>query len=289
MKCLPENYRPISITSVISKLMESFVKDAIMDHLIKHKLLADDQNGFALGSNCITQLLLSLEEWTKLVEEGEAFDVIYTDFSKAFDSVTHKRLLIKLERIGITGDLLRWIRSFLRDRTQCVNVEGVLSGWKDVMSGVPQGSVIGQILFVIFINDMPEEVLKSLCKLFADDCKLYRAVTANDANDLQQNMCNLEAWSAKWQLPFNATKCKVLHSRANNLRHLYMLNNHTLESTKSEKDVGIIIDEDLKYHVHTTSAAKKANQVLGIIKKSYVTRYSLLRYKHNSNFVQNHG
>ena len=213
-----------------------------------------------------------MEEWTKLVEEGEAFDVIYTDFSKAFDSAAHKRLLIKLERIGITGDLLQWIRSFLRDRTQCVNVEGVLSGWKDVMSGVPQGSVIGPILFVIFINGMPEEVLKILYKLFADDCKLYRAVTANGANDLQQDMGNLEAWSAKWQLPFNATKCKVLHCGANNLRHPYMLNNHTLESTKSEKDLGIIIDEDLKYHVHTTSATKKANQVLVIINQSYVTR-----------------
>ena len=188
MKCLPENYRPISITSVISKLMESFVRDAIMDHLIKRKLLANDQHGFVPGRNCITQLLLCLEEWTKLVEEGEAFDVIYTDFSKAFDSVAHKKLLIKQERIGITGDLSWRIRSFLRDRTQCVNVEGVNPGRKDVMSGVPQGSVIGPILFVIFINDMPEEVLKSLRKLFADDCKLYRAVTANGANDLQHDM-----------------------------------------------------------------------------------------------------
>ena len=224
------------------------------------------------GRNCITQLLLCLEEWTKLVEDGEAFDVIYTDFSKAFDSVAHERLLVKLERIGITGDLLLWIRSFLSGRTQCVNVEGALSDWKDVMSGVPQGSVIGPILFVIFINDMPDEVIKSLCKLFADDCKLYRTVTASGGNDLQQDLYKLEAWSAKWQLPFNATKCKVLHFGANNPQHSYMLNKHTLETTKNEKDLGVIIDEDLKYHVHTTSATKKANQVLGIIKKSYVTR-----------------
>ena len=95
--------------------MESFVRDPIMDHLIKYKLLADDQYGFMPGRNCVTQLLLCLEEWTKLIEEGETFDVIYIDFSMAFDSVAHKRLLIKLERIGITGDFLRWIRSFLRD------------------------------------------------------------------------------------------------------------------------------------------------------------------------------
>ena len=102
--------------------------------------------------------------------------MIYTDFSKAFDSVAHARLLVKLENIGITGDILIWIKSFLGGRTQCVNVERVLSDCKDVLSGVPQGSVIGPILFVIFINDMPEKVKRSFCKLFADDCKIYGAV-----------------------------------------------------------------------------------------------------------------
>ena len=211
-----------------------------------------------------------------LLQSWRIFGLIWPPFGKYHRHrrhiYLHERLLVKLERIGITGDLLLWIRSFLSGRTQCVNVEGALSDWKDVMSGVPQGSVIGPILFVIFITDVPDEVIKSLCKLFADDCKLYRTVTASGGNDLQQDLFNLEAWSAKWQLPFNATKCKVLHFGANNPQHSSMLNKHTLETTKNEKDLGVIIDEDLKYHVHTTSATKKANQVLGIIKKSYVTR-----------------
>ena len=115
LRSLPENYRPISITSVISKIMESIVRDAIVAHLMKYKLLTDNQHWFVLRRNCTTQLLLCMEDWTSLIERGETFDVIYTDFAKAFDSVAHERLLLKLERIG---------------RTQCVCVEGGSSKWK---------------------------------------------------------------------------------------------------------------------------------------------------------------
>ena len=182
------------------------------------------------------------------------------------------RLLVKLQNNRIKGDLLQWIRSFLSGRTQCVNVNGILSDWKDVISGVPQGSVIGPILFVIFINDMPDEVKESVCKLFADDCKLYRNVSSSGQNDLQKELLNLENWSTTWQLPFNATKCKVLHFGTHNANYSYRLNNHTLDSTKNEKDLGVIIDNELKYHVHAASVTKKANQVLGIMEESYYTR-----------------
>jgi hypothetical protein len=272
LRRLPENYRPISITSVISKIMESLVRDAIMEHMTKNNLLANAQHGFVPGRNCITQLLLCLEEWTNMLENGDTFDVIYTDFSKAFDSVAHERLLVKLENMGITGDVSKWIKSFLNGRTQCVNVEGFLSDWMNVLSGVPQGSVMGPILFVIFINDMSGEVKRSFCKLFADDCKLYGAVTPRSREDLQHDLRNLEVWSDTWQLPFNASKCKVLHFGNNNPLQNYVLNNQSLESSKNEKDLGVIIDDELKYHVHTSHATKKANQILGLIKKSYSTR-----------------
>ena len=108
-----------------------------------------------------------------LIERGECFDVIYTDFCKAFDSVPHERLVLKLKSIGIDGDILFWITAFLKGRTQCVNMESIKSSWKDVLSGIPQGSLIGPILFVIFINDLPKEVVLNFTKLFADDCKLY--------------------------------------------------------------------------------------------------------------------
>ena len=141
-----------------------------------------------------------MEEWTEMVEKGNAFDVIYTDFSKAFDSVPHERLLAKLRSIGIKGKLLSWIRSFLQDRIQCVSIKGFRSAWRKVLSGIPQGSVIGPILFVIFINDLPEAVKFNLCKLFADDCKLYGLID-DGANKIQMDLHSLEEWSRTWQLP----------------------------------------------------------------------------------------
>ena len=165
--------------------------DAIVEHMLVNKLLADEQHGFVPGRNCITQLLC-LEEWTDMIEKGEALDVIYTDFSKAFDSVPHQRLLAKLERSGIKGDILQWIRSFLKGRCQCVNVDGTRSGWRDVTSGIPQGSVIGPILFVIFINDMPQVVKQNFCKLFADDSKLYGIKRKVGENSVQTDLSNME-------------------------------------------------------------------------------------------------
>ena len=275
IKSSPNNYRPVSITSVISKVMESIVRDAILDHLMKHNILSDPQHGFVPGRDCMTQLLLCLEDWTKMIDDNEDFDVIYTDFAKAFDSVAHQRLLVKLESIGIKGDLLNWIRSFLSGREQCVKVNGVTSGWKKVLSGIPQGSVIGPLLFVIFINDMPNEVKFNLCKLFADDCKLYGRVDSSGENKMQLDVTNLENWSRKWQLPFNATKCKVMHIGRNNPNHQYTLNDHTLETSTCEKDLGVYIDNQLKFHEHTAAATKTANQVLGVIKKAYKTRDNL--------------
>lgn len=119
---------------------------------------------------------------------------------------------------------------------------------------------------------MPDEVNFNLCKLFADDCKLYGVVDKCEANTMQYDLDGLQEWSNRWQLPFNATKCKAMHFGANNPRRHYQMNNHVLETTDQEKDLGVIIDPTLKFHVHTSAATKKANQVLGVIKKTYATR-----------------
>ena len=267
----PENYRPISITSVISNLMESIVRDSIVSHMMSHNLLNDDQHGFVPGRDCTTQLLICMEDWNNMIETGEALDIIYTDFPKAFDSVAHVRLLRKLESIGIKGDLLNWAKSFLL-RTQCVNVDGITSKWKEVVSGIPQGSVLSPLHFVIFINDMPDVVKFNIYKLFADDCKLYGTVNTAAGNQLQIDLPKLEEWSTKWQLPFNATKCKVMHFGYHNPQQTYHLNNHAIKSSHKEKDLVVVIDDTLKFHDHTAKAVKKANQVLGVLKKSYNTR-----------------
>ena len=157
------------------KLFESIIKVFIIEHLARNKLLAEEQEDFFPNRNHITNLLAAIKDWSALIEEGKAFDLIYTDFSKAFDSVPHCRLINKLKTLGITGDVLGWIESFLTNRKQKVVVEGEMLSWTDVKSGIPQGSVLGPILFVVFINDMPNNVL-STCKMFADDAKVYREV-----------------------------------------------------------------------------------------------------------------
>ena len=139
-----------------------------------------------------------------------------------------------------------------------------------MVSGIPQGSVLGPILFVIFINDLPDEVLFNTCKMFADDCKLYGLV--NQGNVMQIDLTNMEKWSELWQLPFNSSKCKVVHFGANNEKREYFLNDYKLETSYSEKDLGVFIDNELKFHVHTAAATKKANRIVGIIKRSYESR-----------------
>ena len=161
---------------------------------------------------------------------------------------------------------MNWIKSFLSGRTQCVNVDEISSKWKEVISRVPQGSVLGPLLFVIFINDMLDEVKFNICKLFADDGKLYVIVNTATENKLLMDLHKLEDWSKKWQLPFNAAKCKVKPFGNHNLQQIYQLNGHALESSHREKDLGVIID-DTKFHDHTAKAAKKSKSGLKYYEK----------------------
>ena len=174
-KTSPGNYRPISLTSVVGKIMESLVRDAIVEHMMKNGLFSDDQHGFVPGRSCMTQLITCIDRWTELLDNGDPLDVIYLDFKKAFDSVPHQRLLQKLEAYGITGKLHQWLSDFLIGRQQRVVIGQDSSEWTTVKSGIPQGSVLGPVLFVIFINDLPNAI-NSAVKIFADDTKIYRPV-----------------------------------------------------------------------------------------------------------------
>ena len=236
--------------------------------MMENHLFADEQHGFVLMRNCVSQLLESMEAWSQIIEEGGCIVIIYTDFSKAFDSVPHTRLLKKIESYGIKGDILKWIGSFLSNRKQRVKVEGSMSRWIPVTSGIPQGSVLGPILFVLFINDMPSGI-KNTCKLFADDAKIF----CNPLKTLlQHDIDKLSQWSEKWQLPFNVKKCKVLHVGHNNPLIPYTMEGRELEQTVFEKDLGVTMDKELKFHKQTSVAVKKANQILGLIKKTMATK-----------------
>ena len=204
------NYRPISLTSIVCKILESIIKEHILSHLINENLITKNQYGFIPGRSTTTQLLHYLNSCIETMVEKNVTDAIYFDFSKAFDTVPHRRLLHKLENYGIKGATLRWISSFLNNHSQVVKVNGTESDLESVVSGIPQGSVLGPILFVIYINDLPECVRSSIY-LFADDTKILKRIqTKQDSLELQEDANALGRWSRDCLLEFNLEKCHVL-------------------------------------------------------------------------------
>jgi len=175
-KALPENYRPVSLTSHVCKMFESIVKDNIVAHIEKYDLLNSSQHGFVKGKSCLTNLLEFITFVSDCIDGHKDVDVIYLEFQKAFDKVPHKRLLSKVKSFGITGKVSNWIEKWLLDRKQRVVLNGSFSEWKSVTSGVPQGSVLGPLLFIMFVDDMNHSVVSNLLK-FADDAKLFRCVS----------------------------------------------------------------------------------------------------------------
>lgn len=204
-----------------------------------------------------------------MLDSGDPVDAIYLDFRKAFDTVPHQRLLNKLKAYGIVGDINDWIRAFLTGRTHRVVVNSSLSSWLEVLSGIPQGSVLGPILFVLFINDLPDMV-RSTAHIFADDTKVYRSVlTEQDCVELQADLTRLVEWSEKWQMEFNADKCKVLHLGHSNRKAVYKMGSVELQSTPVEKDLGVFVDDALKFRDHVSHAVNKASRLLGLIKATF--------------------
>ena len=192
---------------------------------------------------------------------------MYLDFSKAFDKVPYIRLLSKLKSHGIFGDTLTWITEWLNDRRQRVSVNKNLSDWRGVSSGVPQGSVLGPILFLIYINDLDLDLVSKLGK-FADDSKLCKnVVTDSDSETLQHDLDNLHKWSQNWQMQFNIDKCSVIHMGHGNKHCTYKLGSHLLKSSERERDLGVIIDNSGKVSEQCNVAVKSANSILGIIRR----------------------
>ena len=283
-----ENYRPVSLTSQICKIVESVIRDAVVKHLEKNALIKNSQHGFRTGRSCLTNLLSFLDKATECWDHGDGMDVIYTDFSKAFDKVPHQRLLKKLDSHGIGGKVKAWVAAWLSNRQQRVCMRRQGSGWRSVISGVPQGSVLGPILFLIFINDIDCGVLNWILK-FADDTKLFGKVnTSAEAASLQKDVDTLCNWASTWQMEFNVEKCKTMHLGSRNVRHNYSMNGQKLEEVKSERDLGVIITNDLKVSEQCRQACNRANRMLGLIRRTISSRDPVILTRLYKSLVRPH-
>lgn len=266
------NYRPVSLTSVPCKIMESMIKEGMLKHLEVNSVVTNAQHGFMSSRSCLTNLLEALENWTKALDDGYGIDIVYLDFRKAFDSVPHQRLLAKLKGYGITGKVWEWIESFLTTRTMRVGVRNTFSKWFDVTSGVPQGSVLGPLLFLLFVNDLPQWITTNI-RMFADDTKLWHKISSSlDSQQLQKDLDNLENWSSIWQLKFNPTKCKVMHVGHNEDTRYYITNGsyrEELESVEEETDLGVHFTRDLKVRKQCLKSARKARKIIGLVRRHF--------------------
>jgi len=272
---LPSNYRPISLTCTMCKVMESVIKDQLISYFLIKGLISKQQHAFIKQHSTVTNLLECTHDWGVAVHGGGAVDAIYIDFSRAFDSVVHSKLIFKLSNYGVSGNLLLWIIAFLTNRFQCVVIEHCFSNWSPVISGVPQGSVLGPILFIIFIDDINNIFSNSSVshKLFADDAKLYSTInTECDAASLQNALDRLQQWSFDWQLSINISKCHILHLGKNNTKHQYFLNGCPIGAAQVVTDLGVDIDPLLKFDAHINKIVGKAYSRVGVLFKGFASR-----------------
>ena len=221
-------------------------------HLSVNSIITPLQHGFQRGLSCDTQLISVTHEWAKVLNIHGQVDVIFLDFAKAFDSVPHEKLLLKARHYGIRGKLNEWLRDFLSDRWQRVVVNGSCSEWSNVSSGVPQGTVLGPVLFLLYINDLPTGI-SSEVKLFADDTVLLRQICyPDDHHRLQHDLHQLEQWAARWQMTL----------RSNSSHFSYRLNDTHLEEVKYYKYLGVYITSSLSWSLQCEEVKKKANKIL---------------------------
>ena len=268
-KKLASNYRPVSITSILCRIMETIIRNQIVEYMQYENLFSIFQFGFIKGRSTSLQLLNIMNDWTSSMENCNFNDCIYLDYQKAFDTVPHNRLFSKLHAYNINEKIINWIKYYLSERKQFVEINGQKSEWQNVTSGIPQGSVLGPLLFLIYINDLPDDI-NSTIYMYADDTKLYREIKSPDDHlILQDDLTKLCKWSKKWLLKFHPNKCSCLSIGNRKSAYVYQLFTDSIEQVDSMKDIGVTIDSALTFDQHINMKIDTANKILGIIRRSY--------------------
>lgn len=268
----PNNYRPISLTCIPCKIMESIIKDHMINFLNSNDILSANQHGFTSNKSTFTQLVECLHDWSSAAELHLPVHIIYIDFKKAFDSVSHLKLIHKLNHLGFSDNIILWISSFLKDRYQRVKCGNAFSNLRPVTSGVPQGSVLGPLLFTLFINDLAKKHLNCEIKLFADDLKIYKIIRSPIDREILQDALNIISnWSDSWQLPISVSKCACLVLNGTDKSFNYVLSGQSLPYVDSCADLGITIDNVLSFVQHISCIVSKAKARASLILKCFIS------------------
>lgn len=263
------NYRPISLTCTVGKLLEHIILKHITSYVKQENILSPVQHGFRRGLSTITQLLELTHDLFQSIDNQKQVDLIALDFSKAFDRVSHKKLISKLRSTLGNGPIINWIEDYLTNRSQYVVVNNEISSTALVTSGVPQGCVLAPLLFLIFINDLPSNIQVKI-KLFADDCILYNEInTVNDHDDLNSALHEVVIWCHKWQMELNIKKTAFLCVTRKKQRseYVYSINNIPLTRVHEHKYLGLIISHDLRWESHINSIVSSALKRLFFLRR----------------------
>ena len=295
------NYRPVALTSHIIKVYERILRGMMVSFIEKNGLLCDNQHGFRSGRSCLTQLLSHVDDIVQGLVKNADTDAIYLDFAKAFDEVDHRLLIMKLRRMGFHEKVVSWIESFLSDRTQCVVLDGVSSLAAAIISGVPQGTVLGPLLFILFINDMKLCITGCIIRFFADDTRILRHIyTLEDANILQHDLNCVINWARCNNMSLHEDKFELLlhkHCPRNSLQdHPFAILTQTyqvshgnmLYPTDAVKDLGVLISADLSWSSHVTMIADRARKVASWVLSAFRTRNKITMLTLYKSLVRSH-
>ena len=273
-KSLASNYRPISLTSHFIKIFERVLRDKLVHHLESNNLIIPQQHGFRRYRSTLTQLIHHFDIILQILESSKNVDIIYLDLSKAFDKVNHQILLNKLEQMKITGKVLNWITTFLTNRSQIVVVNGHKSSPTKVASGVPQGTVLGPALFILYMNNVTEYIRDILIQLFADDSKITSAITnATDRNKLLAALQCLIEWTTHNSMKFNQDKFQLLQLGSDDsLKQPYQCNDINIEKSETVRDLGVLVSEDFSFKPHITEICNNTANFASWLLRTFWTR-----------------